>query len=85
LEYIFPALAETKHIDQPTRYHPFDIYTHMLLALYEAQKINTNYLVKLAVLYHDVGKVGQFDSYKGDLSKEEIREILSGPLNHRRS
>jgi len=48
-----------------------------LLALYEIQKINTDYLVKLAVLYHDVGKVGQFDSYKENLSKEEIREILA--------
>lgn len=85
LGYLFPALYETKHIEQPTRYHPFDIYTHSLLALYEIQKINTNYLVKLAVLYHDVGKVGQFDSYKDLLSKEEIREILAGPLNHRRS
>lgn len=85
LEHLFPALHETKHIDQPTRYHPFDIYTHSLLALYEIQKINTDYLVKLAVLYHDVGKVGQFDSYKENLSKEEIREILAWPLNHRRS
>ena len=85
LEYIFPALYETKHIEQPTRYHPFDIYTHSMLALYEIQKINTDPLVKFAVLYHDVGKVGQFDSYKGDLSKEEIREILAGPSNHRRS
>jgi len=85
LEYLFPALYETKHIEQPTRYHPFDIYTHSLLALYEIQKINPNYLVKLAVLYHDVGKVGQFDAYKADLSKEDIREILSGPLNHRKS
>jgi len=85
LEHIFPALAETKHIDQPTRYHPFDIYTHSLLALYEIQKINKDPLVKFAVLYHDVGKVGQFDSYKDLLSKEEIREILAGPLNHRRS
>lgn len=85
LEHIFPALHATKNIDQPTRYHPFDVYTHTLLVLFEIQKINTNYLVKFGILYHDVGKVWQFAWYKDNLSKEEIREILSWPLNHRRS
>lgn len=35
------------------------------------------------MLYHDVGKVGQYDHYGFNLSKEEIRTILAGPLNHR--
>lgn len=37
------------------------------------------------MLYHDVGKVDQFDAYQDGLSREEIQEILAGPLNHRRS
>lgn len=37
------------------------------------------------MLYHDVGKVDQFGAYGDHLSKEEIRDILAGPLNHRRS
>ena len=37
------------------------------------------------MLYHDVGKVDQFDAYEEGLSKEEIKEILAGPRNHRRS
>lgn len=85
LEHLFPALYETKHIEQPVRYHPFDVYTHTMLTLFELQKINKDPLVRLAMLYHDVGKVEQFAAYKDDLSKEEIREILAGPLNHRRS
>jgi tRNA nucleotidyltransferase/poly(A) polymerase len=85
LDILFPAVAKTKNIDQPVRYHPFDVYTHTLLSLFELQKINKNYLVRLAMLYHDVGKVGQFELYNQDLSKEELREILAGPLNHRKS
>lgn len=85
LPILFPALAKTKNVHQPVRYHPFDIYAHTLLTLYELEKINSDYLVKLAVLYHDVWKVEQFDKYKDWLTKEEIRWILAGPYNHRRS
>jgi hypothetical protein len=85
LEHLFPALYATKNIDQPIRYHPFDVYTHTLLTLFELQKINKDPLVRLAMLYHDVGKVDQFGAYGDNLSKEEIRAILAGPLNHRRS
>lgn len=84
LQIIFPALYATKYVHQPVRFHPFDVYTHTLLTLYELQKINCDYLVRLAMLYHDVGKVAQFSAYKDELSKEEIRAILSGPLNHRK-
>jgi tRNA nucleotidyltransferase/poly(A) polymerase len=54
LPILFPALALTKHVDQPIRYHPFDVYTHILLTLYHLQQINTNYLVRFSMLYHDV-------------------------------
>ena len=85
LEYLFPWLYKTKHVEQPVRYHPFDTYVHTMLSLYELQKINSDYLVRLAILYHDVGKVGQYEAYKIGLDREEIREILSWPLNHRSS
>lgn len=83
LPILFPALALTKHVDQPIRYHPFDIYSHIILTLYHLQAINSNYLVRFAMLYHDVGKVGQYAEYEKNLSKEEIRSLLAGPLNHR--
>jgi tRNA nucleotidyltransferase/poly(A) polymerase len=54
LQTIFPSVYATKYIQQPVRYHPFDVYTHTLLTLYELQKINNNYLVRLSMLYHDV-------------------------------
>jgi tRNA nucleotidyltransferase (CCA-adding enzyme) len=86
LPQLFPALANTKYVEQPIRYHAFDVYTHTLLVLKALQEINEDYLVRFAVLYHDVGKVEQYAAYeeaKGD--KEKIRAIISGPLNHRNS
>ncbi|GHW02228.1 hypothetical protein AGMMS50249_0140 [candidate division SR1 bacterium] len=86
LPLIFPALDQTIHVDQPVRYHAFDTYTHILLVLKALQEINNDYLVRFAVLYHDVGKVDQYAAYtesRGD--KEKIRQIIAGPLNHRNS
>lgn len=83
LEYIFPAVYATKNVDQPIRYHPFDVYVHTLLSLYHIQKINKDYLVRLSVLYHDVWKVAQYSAYWQALSRDEIRAILAWPLNHR--
>lgn len=83
LPLLFPALAKTKHYDQPIRYHPFDIYAHTILTLYHLQDLNPNFLVRFAMLYHDVGKVGQYKQYGINLSREEIRKLLAGPLNHR--
>lgn len=83
LQLIFPAVYETKNINQPVRYHPFDVYVHTLLSLYNIQKINKNYLVRLSVLYHDVWKVWQYAAYEKTLTREEIRGILAWPLNHR--
>lgn len=83
LELVFPAVYATKNINQPVRYHPFDVYVHTLLSLYNIQKINKNYLVRLSVLYHDVWKVWQYAAYEKTLTREEIRGILAWPLNHR--
>ncbi len=85
LEYIFPSLQKTKNNEQPVRYHPFDTYAHTLLTLYELEKINNNYLVKMAMLYHDVWKPEQYWAYSQNPNTQEIREILSWELNHRNS
>lgn len=83
LELVFPAVFATKNIEQPVRYHPFDTYVHTLLSLYNVQRINKDYLVRLSMLYHDVWKVGQYSAYWKNLSRDEIRAILAWPLNHR--
>ena len=85
LPILFPALAKTKFVDQPIRYHAFDVYTHIMLSLKTLQQINSDYLVRFAILYHDVWKVAQYAAYDNALSKEEKQAIFSWPLNHRES
>jgi len=82
LKYFFPALKNCKHYDQPTRYHPFDIYSHNLLSLYHLQKINSNYLVRFGMLYHDIWKVDQYywTSIKKD--EESQRELYKLEICH---
>ena len=85
LPILFPALAKTKFVDQPIRYHAFDVYTHIMLSLKAIQEMNDDYLVRFAMLYHDVGKVQQYAAYDSLKSKEEKQAIFSWPLNHRES
>ena len=85
LPILFPALATTKFVDQPIRYHAFDVYTHIMLSLKAIQEINSDYLVRFAMLYHDVWKVQQYAAYDKVNTKEEKQIIFSWPLNHRES
>ena len=85
LPILFPALAKTKFVDQPIRYHAFDVYTHIMLSLKAIQEMNSDYLVRFAMLYHDVWKVAQYAAYDNAKTKEEKQIIFSWPLNHRES
>ncbi len=82
LKYIFPWIYELKNIEQPTRYHPFDCYAHTILTLYHLQQINTNYLVRLGMLYHDVWKLDQY--YRASIKKDEESqlELYKLEINH---
>lgn len=77
LDYLFPALAKTRKVDQPIRYHAFDVFTHILMTLKAVQDLTEDYLVRFAMLYHDVGKVAQYEAYNKAKNKEEIRAIIS--------
>ncbi len=85
LKYLFPQLHATKGVHQPVRYHPFDVFAHTLLVLYHLQQLNTNYLVKLGTLYHDVWKTDQYYVYTIGLQEEEARHIHGSWLNHSNS
>lgn len=82
LDYIFPAVAATKNVAQPVRYHTFDVYAHTMLTLYHIQAINPDWRVKLAMLYHDVGKPEQY-YYTSILTTDEDRKsVAASRLNH---
>ena len=70
LKWIFPKLYDNKNVNQPVRYHPFDVYTHSMMVLYHMQRLSDDYLLRYAALYHDVGKVEQYSSYAMNLDTE---------------
>lgn len=82
LKYIFPHIMDIKYLNQPVRFHPFDVYSHTLLALHHLQGINSNYLVRIAMLYHDVGKSEQYYTHSFGLWTEDRSFIYGWWLNH---
>jgi tRNA nucleotidyltransferase/poly(A) polymerase len=67
LERILPEITAMKGVPQPEDYHPEgDVFTHTLLALEVADTLGFSHLVKLAVLFHDVGKPAAFRRSKGE-------------------
>ena len=54
---IIPEFGPSVGFDQHNPYHIYDVYTHSLRALEAAQG---DKYVKLAVLFHDIGKPGSF-------------------------
>ena len=57
LKVIFPELYQTKGFDQHSSFHKDDLYTHSLSVLGKTPRILE---VRMAALYHDVGKVDTF-------------------------
>lgn len=53
LKHIFPALDATFGVDQNPRWHKYDVFTHTTVALSHSPE---DLRVRLAILYHDVGK-----------------------------
>lgn len=82
LKQIFPKVYENKGVEQPIRYHPFDVYTHSLLVLHHLQALSSDKLLRYAALYHDVGKIEQYSTYAMKLDEEGIRDMFSSRLNH---
>gem|GEM_PF-714882 len=81
-KYFFPTLVANKNLVQPIRYHPFDVYSHLLLTLYEVEKLTDSPLLKLAALYHDVGKSEQYYSHTLRISQEEAQKMYGSWVNH---
>ncbi len=89
LKDLFPALRRTKKVDQPVRYHPFDVYSHTLLVLYNLEELlkkykisgQESYLLKRWALYHDVWKPDQYYAYSIYEDKQIVNKI--DVLNHR--
>lgn len=56
LEFFFPSLYAVKGVDG-AHYHNETVYTHCINALKALDPINLPFYLKMAALYHDVGKI----------------------------
>lgn len=82
LETLFPSLQRCKNVPQPVRYHSLDTYHHSIMTLFHLQKLNSDYLVKLAMLLHDVWKPDQYYYAWLRLSDEERNKLHSTYVSH---
>lgn len=82
IEYLFPALHTCVNNTQPTRHHPFDTYSHILLTVHAVQQINKDPLVKIAMLYHDVGKPEQYDYMEKAIAENPDSPDRSNLVHH---
>ncbi len=57
LEFIFPEVFRTKGFNQHSTFHKDDVYNHSLNVL---DKTKANLNIRMAALYHDVGKIDTF-------------------------
>lgn len=57
LKYIFPEVYATKDFDQHSTFHAEDLYNHTLSVIEKTPPILE---VRMAALYHDVGKIDTF-------------------------
>lgn len=70
LSNFLPEIAVMDKYEQNTYHHPEgNVYEHTMLALkYHENKKRNNYLVLLAILFHDIGKItSQSIDNKGDI------------------
>lgn len=57
LEFIFPEVFRAKGFNQHSTFHKDDVYNHSLNVL---DKTKANLNIRMAALYHDVGKIDTF-------------------------
>lgn len=84
METLFPELYTTIGVEQ-RGFHNEDVYTHLLLALKHANKMHYPLDVKMAALFHDIGKPetraegkDRFTFYSHEVASEKItRSIMT--------
>jgi putative nucleotidyltransferase with HDIG domain len=81
LEMILPELARCRGIEQKG-YHRFDVLTHSLLACDYAARRGYSQAVRLAALFHDIGKPGTAKLDETGVWTFYGHERLSAELTH---
>ena len=62
LKYIMPELERCAGVKQDTRYHKYDVFTHLI---YTVDNCERDLKLRLAGLLHDIGKTDTYKEVKG--------------------
>jgi len=85
LEEIIPELSKTFGVEQksPGRHHIYDVGTHSLLSLKQVAERNSDPVVRLATLIHDIGKPQTLKRLDNGTITFYNHEIISGRIAKR--
>jgi putative nucleotidyltransferase with HDIG domain len=85
MQEIIPELEKTFGVEQasPGRHHIYDVGTHSLLALKFVAEKNTDPIVRLATLIHDVGKAQTYKKLKSGTITFYNHEVFSARIARR--
>jgi len=77
MKYIIPELIATMGIVQPSKYHKYDVYRHLLLSMDSAPQDKP--FVRLVALLHDVAKAPIFMANTDKISRDIARSEKTFP------
>lgn len=85
MQEILPGLVETFGVEQasPGRHHIYDVGTHSMLSLKNVAERNTDPIVRLATLLHDVGKAQTYKKLKTGTITFYNHELVSAKIAKR--
>lgn len=85
MKEILPEVENTFGVEQksPGRHHIYDVGTHSMLSLKYVSERNTNPIVRLATLIHDVGKPQTFKKLENGTITFYNHEIISAKIAKR--
>jgi tRNA nucleotidyltransferase (CCA-adding enzyme) len=85
LDEILPELSKTFGVEQksPGRHHIYDVGTHSLMSLKLVLERNSDPIVRLATLIHDIGKPQTFKKMENGTITFYNHEIISGKIAKR--
>jgi len=85
MQEIIPEMEKTFGVEQksPGRHHIYDVGTHSLMSLKHVAERNTNAIVRLATLIHDIGKPQTYKKLENGTITFYNHELVSAKIAKR--
>ena len=80
LKIIFPELYNCINLKQDTKYHKYDVFNH---CIYTCDHIENNLVLRLAAVFHDVGKASTIKKINKKITFHKHEVISANIVKHR--